>query len=992
MNRTPDFFEDLRRVAKLRMDKLGGQPSYRALSRGPGVSPDTVGKWLGANQLPQQVEPLLSVLRQIRAVASGRGCLQDSAGGGSDETVADLLAEERWRRSWEAEHRLRIQADREGVERQKAHKALEEEERRARQAALKDRPRPVRSWSLQRLGVHKAIPGHHTDLDDAGFVVPTYVPRPHDAQLRARLAGAVAGEASLLVMVCGESCTGKTRTAAEALQQTVPDDFQLLLPADADGLLAALAADALGPRSVLWLNEAQDYLTGPSGEAVAAALLRRLDADGPFLVIATLWPNYNEDLTDAPTPGADDPHRQARALLAQAHYIHLPDSFADALDAVRRAADHDASLAAALEAGGADLTQALAAGPDLVTHYERSVGTRGIYGKALISAAMDLHRLQVTVPVPRDFLHDAASGYLTDDQRSAVDPDTWFNEGLAHARKLIKRITRPLQDVPRPSGMGALPGVFRLADYLQQHGRRTRQSLCPPASFWDAAADHITAPADLTRLAVAAKRRSRYRHAAQFYCAAADKGDLSALVSLAGMREAAGDREGAERLYRVAADGGDTVALVTLAEMRERAGDREEAERLAHAAADNGSTSALKFLALARLREGAGGREEAERLYRAAAGGGDTEALRQLVRWREESGNWEEAERLARTAADMGDSSALLALARGREAADDRQEAERLYRAAADSGDTDALLAAARMREVGGDREEAERLYRVAADSGDASILVELARRREETGNQEEAERLARAAAHNGNTSALVELARRREENGNREEAERLARAAADRGDTSALLSLARSPRAAEDWKEVERLYRAAADSGDASALVYLGQMREKAGDREEAERLYRAAADSGNTSTVLSLLRMREEAGDREEAERLARAAAHNGNTAGLVFLALIRKVGNREEAERLARAAADSGDLNGVMEVAQMREEAGDLEEAERLYCTVADSGYTVALEYLARLRPAVAEEYERYGLEGEGALAEPWAWPDPHVTSRRAVRMIP
>ncbi|MCZ1001232.1 hypothetical protein O1M63_29265 [Streptomyces mirabilis] len=283
MSRTPDFFEDLRWVGALKRDHLGRRPSDNALSEAPRppVSRDTVGAWLRGERFPQQVEPLLAVLREIRAEAARQGRLADSAGTGSGESVADLLAEERWRRSWSAEQRRRTQANREGVERHQAHKALDDEERRASQAALRDRPRPVGSWSLQRLGVHAAIPGHRAGPGGTGFVVPAYVPRPHDDQLRARLTGAVAEEACLLVVVRGESCTGKTRTAAEALKETVPDDFQLLFPATADDLLAALAADALGQRSVLWLNEAQDYLDGPAGEAVAAALLRRLDADGP---------------------------------------------------------------------------------------------------------------------------------------------------------------------------------------------------------------------------------------------------------------------------------------------------------------------------------------------------------------------------------------------------------------------------------------------------------------------------------------------------------------------------------------------------------------------------------------------------------------------------------------------------------------------------------------------------------------------------------------
>ncbi|MFF4796742.1 hypothetical protein ACFY2M_45845 [Streptomyces sp. NPDC001276] len=45
----------------------------------------------------------------------------------------------------------------------------------------------------------------------------------------------------------GESCTGKTRTAVEALK-AAPDDFQLLFPTDTHSLLAA---DALASRTVL---------------------------------------------------------------------------------------------------------------------------------------------------------------------------------------------------------------------------------------------------------------------------------------------------------------------------------------------------------------------------------------------------------------------------------------------------------------------------------------------------------------------------------------------------------------------------------------------------------------------------------------------------------------------------------------------------------------------------------------------------------------------
>jgi hypothetical protein len=43
------------------------------------------------------------------------------------------------------------------------------------------------------------------------------------------------------------------------------------------------------PRSVLWLDDAHRFLDGTDGEGLAAALIARLAAGGPLLVMATIW-------------------------------------------------------------------------------------------------------------------------------------------------------------------------------------------------------------------------------------------------------------------------------------------------------------------------------------------------------------------------------------------------------------------------------------------------------------------------------------------------------------------------------------------------------------------------------------------------------------------------------------------------------------------------------------------------------------------------------
>ncbi|WP_435610487.1 hypothetical protein [Streptomyces sp. C10-9-1] len=175
--------------------------------------------------------------------------------------------------------------------------------------------------------------------------------------------------------------------------------------------------------------------------------------------------------------------------------------------------------------------------------------------------------------------------------------------------------------------------MFRLAEYLEQHGRTTRPHLCPPGSFWHAAHTRLTHPDDLHNLAQAAEDRHRLQWAHHLRHRAADHGSTHALEHLARLRDGAGDRVGAESLYREAADHGSTDAMNRLARLREEAGDQEGAGVLAREAADRGNTDALidlareaadrgdvdTLVALARMRAGARDQEGAEAMYREAA-------------------------------------------------------------------------------------------------------------------------------------------------------------------------------------------------------------------------------------------------------------------------------------------------------------------------------------------------------------------------------------
>jgi hypothetical protein len=94
----------------------------------------------------------------------------------------------------------------------------------------------------------------------------------------------------------------------------------------------------------------------------------------------------------------------------------------------------------------------------------------------------------ITLPLP--FLKAAAPGYMTDTDWDGLAED-WLEQGLAYTATSCKGIRGPLTPI-RPRAAGSSTQVtgpaYRLADYLEQHGRHTRGAHNPPAESWKAAA------------------------------------------------------------------------------------------------------------------------------------------------------------------------------------------------------------------------------------------------------------------------------------------------------------------------------------------------------------------------------------------------------------------------------------------------------------------------------------------------------------------------
>ncbi|MBK3639888.1 helix-turn-helix domain-containing protein [Streptomyces sp. MBT33] len=569
--------------------------------------------------------------------------------------------------------------------------------------------KPIGEWDAHVLEVH---PATTPDAPDGGGplrpVLPGYIPRAHDRILSRAVTDVLAGH-SRIVVVVGESSTGKTRALWEAVQPLAEHGWTLWHPYAPTRQEAARAGILhVHPHTVVWLNDSQHYMGDPQYGDMIAALIHTLlnqPESSPVLVLGTLWPEHAAQYTALPKPQERDRHSRARELLA-GRLITVPAVFSppELAQATALADQGDELLADTLSRTKSDgrVTQDLAGAPELLRRYTQATPA----ARAVLEAAMDACRLGASLALSQDFLTEAAAGYLDDHDFDQL-ADDWKQRAVVeltlpvHGKQApLRRIrVRPDTTVPgtRQSSAAAehVP-AFRLADYLDQLGRRERYNVRPPDSFWHSAHTHLSLLDDLKALARAAQRSSLDQWASHLRYRAADLGDVTSLYVLGLTRERAGDRAGAETLYRQAAAAGDIDALHDLALLLERTGDQEQAEEVARRATAAGSIDT--FYDLARLREDAGDGEGARLLYRQAAAAEGATALGTAAARREKAGDTAAAQELYQQAAEAGHRPALGALARLREQAGDLAHAQQLFQQAVDAGDLVAVADLARIK------------------------------------------------------------------------------------------------------------------------------------------------------------------------------------------------------------------------------------------------------------------------------------------------------
>jgi hypothetical protein len=479
----------------------------------------------------------------------------------------------------------------------------------------------------RQLGIHAALA-----TEDSPGELPPYVSRDFDDDLRECLSAGT--ERGCFVLLVGKSSSGKTRSLYEAVYEVAPN-WPISQPAGIDELIELL--NGARQRIIIWLDEMKRFFD--TGQRLTKEHAIRL-LQFPAIVVATLWPDDYLETKTQRGPGISAERENDRRLLDLARVVPVPDVLSSQ-ERMRagRIAETDSRIRLALDVKDAGLTQALAAGPELLHRWELAPDP---YAKAVISFAADARRLGVLSPIPEDAFAAAAGGYLTSSQR-VKSPPRWLADALGFGMAEVYGAVSALAPVDDGES-GRLAGYIA-ADYVAQHVRR---DACPPRSAWETLIATTEDADELRRLAAAASSRMRYCYQEQA---------LRRLFDLHG--EAAA--EFASVLFRSGRVREATVLLHW--HLAEEPDDRSAAKRLA------------EILALTpRIGE-----------LRAAAAAGDAEAGRHLAEMLADDG---EVDRL-RTRADEGShlfEEDLAALLADRGAVDElRRRADRGRQPAADA-------------------------------------------------------------------------------------------------------------------------------------------------------------------------------------------------------------------------------------------------------------------------------------------------------------------
>ncbi|MGH2854678.1 MAG: hypothetical protein ACRDLF_10885 [Solirubrobacteraceae bacterium] len=453
-----------------------------------------------------------------------------------------------------------------------------------------------------------------------------YIHRDFERRLRDAVTAALAGEGPRLVMLSGETKSGKTRAAFQALRENGLSDAWLVVPKDGASVEILLRPGTL-PASwtplVVWLDDIERYASADAGGLHEGAL-RNLRCDRPVGLLATEGGRGTRSRADQLL----DPIAQLRSLAA---CIEVPVKLTkDELSAAEQA--YGRALAAEIEQVG--LARRMVAIGELRDRLTRS-HEQCREGFAVIRAAIDWRRAGAQRPLSVARLESLYRHYLPED----LDPsDDLFAAGLRWAREPLPNTEIALLRRSADGDGGYEPYDLAVEvaskEWPGVEARALAQILAvaePQDCFQMASAAFDASDTGLALELLARAERSEDRRLSA--TSAYNTGVLLAH---------AGDLPGAEDAYRRADERGSQRGAFNLGQLLRHRGDLRDAEDAYRRADERGSPGGAVNLGF--LLEQRGDAAGAEAAYRRADERGNRKGASNLARLLAERGEQSEAQ------------------------------------------------------------------------------------------------------------------------------------------------------------------------------------------------------------------------------------------------------------------------------------------------------------------------------------------------------------
>lgn len=342
--------------------------------------------------------------------------------------------------------------------------------------------RPIESLDpIRDLGLHSPL------QIDVWQGLPPYVARAVDGRLDELI-----GRGGLVV-VEGNSASGKTRTAYEAVLRSGEKmgERPIVIPKDGVSLRKLISTGYQLDGSVIWLDDLERFI-GPGG--LDEGIIRLFGSEAGVLFIATLRSRAKAAMSQA--GGSTDRSLASvyRAVMAGAKTVRLDRRLnkKERNRASRLAADLRIRTALDMDES-TGFAEYIAAAPSSLERWQDGKDGANEIGAALISAAVDYRRAGYSSPIPRTWLEATFRSYLDDRIRNRVRVE-YVEEGFSWAVDLIHGASSCLELV----GDELYSPFDYLVDYAQERsekesGRRTAfQSFANiPDDLWHELADRI---------------------------------------------------------------------------------------------------------------------------------------------------------------------------------------------------------------------------------------------------------------------------------------------------------------------------------------------------------------------------------------------------------------------------------------------------------------------------------------------------------------------